>query len=834
MRLHRITVALAVAGWSVLCGAAEMPLAERKLTLHIASQPVGEALNELARQSGLQVAVYSAIGDGITSPDVSGDLSARDALARLLEGTGLEFEFARDNVVIVRRRGDAAATAPGAAWHLAQATPDGESQSVAAADAGEEGIQSIVITGSALWMGKTGGTQKEVPQSVTVIDRQRIEDQHIQTLTDALDATTGITLQRASSLFANFYSRGFNITNLQLDGGASLDRSIGYGNALPDMVQFERVEVLRGADGLFSGAGEPGGRVNLVRKRPTSTPQAMVNASAGRWNTYQGQLDVSGPVAFDGRLKARGVASYTNQGSFFDTARDGRKTLAYGILEADVTERTTLTAGASYEDQELPYFAYGLPRFSSGGDLGLPRSAYLTPEWSYYDTHIKSAFLGLEQGFGSRWVLKADAHYLEQHEERAGLNYFSAINPVTHLGPSALPSRQFGDITQKSVDVSLSGPLTLFGRGHQLVLGASWQDVGIASVSQSGSGEPYDMGDVFSFDPASYPKPEAYLPPAYSYVPGITQSGVYAMLRLHVAEPLHVMLGGRYSRYEFESVFTSIADGAASVTRYEDSGVFTPYGGLVYDLNPHWNLYASIGETYTSQAGSLKGPPPGTPLKPISGRNYEIGGKGDLAGGAMTAAVALYRIEREGEAVEDFRYPYSPGQLGASCCYLDDGDVVSQGVDAEVSTERFHGVTLTAGYTYNDNQDKLAGSGRYHSRTPRHLFKAFGVYDVAGTSGKLRLGGGVTVQTDNYVSGTAFSFDADGNVVGDPVAYEFRQGGYSLWNAFAEYRVSDAVTAALNVSNLFDKTYYATVGTSGYGNWYGEPRNVTFTLRAKF
>lgn len=773
------------------------------------------ALQSLAAQMEVELVYQPEQLKNLRTDGVKGTLSAREAISILLKGTPLQLHTSASGAMVIALE------------------PNSTSRLEGSADVGAS-LESVVVTGSALWMGKAGETPREVPQSVSVLSRKRIEDQNLESLGDALEATTGITLQRASSLFANFYSRGFNITNLQLDGGASLDRSLGYGNVLPDMAQFERVEVLRGADGLFSGAGEPGGRVNMVRKRPTSQPQAQASLSAGRWDTYQGQLDLSSPLAFDGKLRGRLVTSFTEQGYFFDGARDGSKTLVYAIVDAALTPSTILTVGGSYEDQDLPYFAYGLPRYSSGADLHLPRDTYLTPAWSYYDSSVKSGFVGLEQELG-RWSLKLDLHYLTQDEDRAGVNYFFAVDPATDVGGSAVPSRQLGEVRQKSVDLAVDGPLELFGREHTVVVGANWQQAGIESLNQFSDGPAYAMGNVYTYDPRAYARPAGFPPASSSYVPEITQSGIYAMVRFHVFDPLRVMIGGRYSKYEFESVYTDLTTNDASVNRYRDSGVFTPYGGIVYDLNSRWSLYTSLGETYSSQASSLKGPAPGAPLDPIAGRNYEVGIKGESSDGAVTFNAALYRIERKGEAVLDLRYPPTAvGQLGASCCYLDDGEVVSEGIDTEISSELFHGLTLTAGYTYNDNQDKLVGSGRAHSRTPRHLFKSFGTYLVPHTQNKLRVGGGVTFQSDNYASGSVAAYDQNGNPLGVFVPYEFRQGGYSLWSLFADYKINEQLSAALNASNLFDKTYYSTVGVSGYGNWYGEPRNVTVTVRAKF
>lgn len=150
--------------------------------------------------------------------------------------------------------------------------------------------------------------------------------------------------------------------------------------------------------------------------------------------------------------------------------------------------------------------------------------------------------------------------------------------------------------------------------------------------------------------------------------------------------------------------------------RYEDKGIFTPYLGLVYDLSERWSAYASFAEPYKPQASMFKGPPPGTPLGPVSGRTYEVGVKGSLLDGRLNTSLALYHIKRNGQAMRDTSYPPTPGNLGTDCCYFDSGRVVSQGVDVEINGEIVDGWRVQAGYTFNDNQNQAEVAPTARSR----------------------------------------------------------------------------------------------------------------------
>ena len=233
----------------------------------------------------------------------------------------------------------------------------------------------------------------------------------------------------------------------------------------------------------------------------------------------------------------------------------------------------------------------------------------------------------------------------------------------------------------------------------------------------------------------------------------------------------------------------------------------------------------------------LAGPQPGTALDPIKGRSLELGMKGELADGKLQTAFALYRIERKGEAALDPRYPEAAvGNLGLTCCYVAQGKIVSQGVDMEVSGQLARGWQLFAGYTYNHNRNKTDPEKLvYSSITPKHLFKLWSTYQLPGDLSPWTLGGGMTLQSTTYVSGTVNAFNpGSGQFDGPSTPFRFTQAGYAVWNASVQYRINRNWSATLNLNNVFDKTYYKTVGTSNGGNWYGDPRNVLLTLRGAF
>jgi outer membrane receptor for ferric coprogen and ferric-rhodotorulic acid len=132
---------------------------------------------------------------------------------------------------------------------------------------------------------------------VSVIDHERIEQQNLFSLDEVMQQATGVTVQPFQLLTTAYYVRGFKINSFELDGvPAMLGETAG---SPQDMAVYERVEILRGSNGLLHGSGNPAATVNLVRKRPQKAFAASTTLSGGTWDRYRGEVDVGGPLTPD-------------------------------------------------------------------------------------------------------------------------------------------------------------------------------------------------------------------------------------------------------------------------------------------------------------------------------------------------------------------------------------------------------------------------------------------------------------------------------------------------------------------------------------------------------
>jgi outer membrane receptor for ferric coprogen and ferric-rhodotorulic acid len=688
-------------------------------------------------------------------------------------------------------------------------------------------------TGRGVTLGKTEQALKEIPQSVTVLSRQLMDDQQLTGLNELMAKAPGIVLVKDSNAYEAFYARGFRVDNYQIDGaGMSYDAS--YRPDF-DLAIYDRVELLRGAEGLFSAAGEPSGSVNLVRKRPTETWQGSASVSLGSWNDRRVDADVGGPLAFDGRLRGRLVAAYQDR-EFFYAPSDEKKTVLYGVLETDLSPSTLLRAGVSHERRQGTVWTYGLPAYADGGDLGLPRSRALTPAWAEREQTTQEVFTTLEQRLNPDWTARLSLSRQTFDVDALHFVAAGAVNRASRQFAFADTSFLTVGNEAKTVDLGVSGQFDLWGRQHQIVAGTDWRKSHAKEVRYySDSDYPVPTLDS-DFNGAAFGRPDVLGVsggwPGY----GAEQKGVYGKLQLQATDALRVILGGRYGSYDYTSPTVDYDRSGvlidSSESRYRDSSIFTPYAGVVYDLTTDWAAYASATDILKPQANYRSGPPEASkPLEAIQGRNFEAGIKGSLLDGKVNTSFALYRIERTGEAAQDLRYPYTPESLGNECCYIAQGKLVSRGLDVELSGELARGWHVFAGYNYNENRNKETREA-FHAITPRHMVKVWSTYQLPGSLSAWTLGGGVTAQSRSANQGMDWVYSASSGWSRAPFA--IRQGAYALWSASVQYRVNADWSLALNVKNLFDKHHYQTLGTPRGGNWYGEPRSVALTLRGAF
>ena len=761
----------------------------QRIDFHISTQSLVDAIELFSAQSGYQVIYDANQVAGIVSPEVQGQYTAEQAL-RTLTGSSARLSQPNPNSFLIELPVDL-----GSGLQL-----DAVSISGKAPGSTTEGT-GLYTTYSSSSSTRLNLTPKETPQSLTVMTRQRLDDQRLNTLTDTLEATPGIIVTRdgLGAESDSYYSRGFVIQNYEVDGVPTTTRMDNYTQS---MAMYDRVEIVRGASGLISGMGSPSATINLIRKRPTYEGQASINGSAGTWDRYGSGFDVSGPLTESGNVRGRLVADYKTEKAWIDRYKQDTQ-LLYGITEFDLSEDTLLTLGFSYlrTDVDSPLRS-GLPtRFSNGDRSNLRQSINSAPTWSYNDHEQTSYFASIEQQLGNGWSGKVEySHSENKFDELFGF-VMGDLQP-DGSGLSQLPVRFSGTPRQDNLDLYVTGPFQLFNREHELIGGVTLSQFS-QSVPEWG-GWRYDyngtpgaaIDNIFDWD-GKQPKP-AFTESGKSSQEE-NQYAAYLTTRLHLTDDLNLILGSRLIDWERKTEDRPYG-AASSTTDRKETGVFIPYAGVVYDLNDTWALYASYTKIFNPQ-GSWVQDEQFKPIDPMQGIGYEMGLKGSHFDGKLNSSVAVFKLEQDNLAIWQHDNVYEAKQ-----------DTTSKGLEMEINGELAEGWQASAGYAYTlttDNEDE-----RINTVLPRHSLKTFTSYRLPGVLDKVTVGGGVNWQSK----------------VGNDL-HTFTQGSYAIANLMARYDINEHLEASVNLNNLFDREYYSMAGL--YGT-YGAPRNVMTNFTYKF
>ncbi|RDE05626.1 TonB-dependent siderophore receptor [Sphingomonas aracearum] len=703
-----------------------------------------------------------------------------------------------------------------------------------------QSTSDVVVLGKSFGneVGKTLTPLKDVPNTVTVVDRERFEQQNLFTLEDALTATNGITVTGVGSEDPSYVSRGFNITNYLVDGVPTL--AFNFPAAVPDLFFFDRVEVLRGPAGLFSGAGNPAGSVNLVRKRPLDAARVQASAGYGSYDNKRFEFDASTPLGEIGGIRAGVMAQ--DQDQFFDIAHRNRLD-AYVTTSVKIGDRTTFTTGLTY-DRFKPAIQSGLPGIlgdlngSEGQLLDIDRSTYLGADWNRFKSETWTGFAELAHWISNRWALRATA--LVTNVDRLDVYSYIGSQPVTATNglTNQIAFRSTSRAQTKAFDFNGVGSFPAFGRDQTLILGFDYQGSNYDSYFARFS----NFARIDVYNPVSPPEPplNEFGPAPVVQGPAgpvtqtygatntkVEQYGIYGQMRLSPVEGFTLVGGGRTTWWTTDS--TTLLPARGNTTGYSVEGRFTPYAGVVWDVTPQWNLYGSYADSFTPQAAPAnRVRPDGRPIDPQIGAQWEVGSKLGLFGDKLLLSAAAYQNTQTNRLFNDPNEPTLVLQIGK---------VRARGVEAEANGQILPGWRINAGYTYTETKYLEDANASFEGLplvpiVPKHMGKLFTNYEVQG--GALRgfsLGGGLTVFSSTWGGNPAVRNAAGAVTTRSTIV---RQPSYIVADLRAGYRINERLSLSVNVNNLFDENYYARIASAGRGNYYGSPRTVFGTIRITY
>ncbi|WP_457443818.1 TonB-dependent siderophore receptor [Roseateles sp. P5_E4] len=637
-------------------------------------------------------------------------------------------------------------------------------------------------------------TLRETPQSVTVIGQQQIRDFGLTDVNKLLDLTPGVLVERVETDRTYFSARGFDIQNFQVDGlGLPFANGAQWG-AL-DTAAFERVEVLRGATGLLAGTGNPSATVNFIRKRADSKAFAASAAlTLGSWNQHRVEADVSGSLNADGSLRGRFVLADEDKDSWLDRYSQHRS-LGYGVLELDIGRNTLLTVGLNAQRSKADSPMWGaLPMVDSTGKrIDYSRNTSSAADWAWWTNRDTEAFAELSHDLGGGWQTRATVSRRSRSTPSELFYVYGTPNPggVPDSGLYAYPSAFDGKYVDSVADVYVSGPFSLFGREHQLMLGLNGGRQTLSELSLYAGNIGAAVPGLQGWNGA-FPKPGFGASTDGSDVSRRRESA-YAAAQFSVSDSLKLVTGFNATPVRNSGISYGVEQA------YSHSAV-KPYLGAVLDLGASISAYASYAEVFNPQ---LEADINRKPLGPLEGSNLEAGIKSEWLDGQLNASAAVFRTRQQ-------NVPVQAGTRPDFSAYYEGITATSTGYELELSGKLTPDWGIAGGWT----QLRLKGSSgddvnRY---IPRRVLRLSSTYQLLP---ELKLGAAVRWQSE----------------ISDP-AQVVRQKAYAVVDLNAGWEFNKQWSAGVAVNNVADTTYLGSLKWDQA--YYAAPRSVSATLSWKY
>ncbi|KPA87675.1 TonB-dependent siderophore receptor [Pseudomonas asplenii] len=645
---------------------------------------------------------------------------------------------------------------------------------------------------------KLGLTDKETPQAITTITRAQMDDFKLNGVKDALRSAPSVTVEQSETDRTEFTSRGFDIGTFEYDGmGMPFAQTILIGDQ--DMAEYEQIDVLHGANGLMSGTGNPSATVNFVRKRPTDTFQAQIDTSAGSWDNRRIDMDVSGPLTESGNVRARFIYAHDKGNAWLDRYSHEKNVVA-GLLAFDLSDADTLTVGFSQHNSDANGSTWGnLPLVDSNNNPihYHSRSSSVGQPWTYWNMHTQRAFAELKHDFGNGWNATITATGITEKQDTNMLY----VSSVTGDDATAFAAHTTSKAHELLGEAKLSGPFSLFGREHELTVGASYgRTHQTAREYDAAAAGYYPTSFASILAGTETPPPLIYTSDTNTQNFTDAQKSLFAATRFSLADDLHWIAGARMLS----------ADGSGDSYGVDHSqrehGKVTPYTGLVYDLNRQWSLYTSWTKIFNPQYGTVG--IDGKPLAPLEGKSLEAGVKGSLMDDRLTLTGAVFKTEQS-NVPSNSRYI----QVGSQYRYYTD-DYKSHGIELQASGEVLPGLDLLGGYTYVRIDG--ADGDRARKYVPKHSVHGMLTYRLPGLP-QAKVGTRVSWQS----------------AVQNDVYSSIRQNPYAVVDLMASYDINRNWSTSLNLNNVTDEKYLVSL-YSGTASNYGAPRNLTASLTWKY
>lgn len=771
-------LALAVAGGAGTFTAAHA----QQATYDIGAGPLADVLNRFAQQSGVALAVDADKIQGLRSNGLHGSYGVEQGFGLLLRGSGYSAgRTAAGYVLVPAARANADV---GAGAEAAGVLPTVTVTSTADRETPTTPAGSFVARRT-LSASKVDTPLLEVPQAISVITREQMEAQNVQSVTQALRYTSGVVAEQRgvnTDALEYIYARGFRID--QYWNGLRLP-NVFFNITSFDPYMFERVELIHGPASVLYGQTAPGGLLSLVSKRPTETPLHEIELQTGSFNRKQAAIDLSGPVDAEGKLLYRLTADASASDARIDYAHQSRVMIAPALTWKPNAD-TSLTVLANYlRDPNAGVFNY----VPAEGTL-LPGKFKLSPSFFAGDPNAnrwakEESSIGYElrHRLSDNWSVEQNLRYLRNTVSIQQLDTSYGLSPdgTAIQRESYTHDASFGSFT---VDTRLQGQVDSGAWRHKLTFGLDYQRTDNRHLFV-GQGDALG-GDLNIAHPVygiAIPQPDFVYGSSSQDVS--RQGGLYAQDQIHFGKFVFLASG----RQDWtDAKVTALKTGDVTLRNQQK---FTWRTGVTYLTDSGFAPYASYATSFQPVVGLNSD---GSVQKPTEGKQYEVGLKYQPK--AINAFVTLSAFD-----LRQTNVVVASSQRVVS----QTGEVRSRGLELEGHADLGKGLQLIASYTYNDLENSRTTDpqllGKVPVGLPRSQASLWASYDLrTGAFNGLKLGMGVRRVGPSW-GDNANTLQVPGFTLVDLSI------GYDLGRANPAWR---GWSTAITASNVGNKNYIST------------------------
>jgi iron complex outermembrane recepter protein len=673
-------------------------------------------------------------------------------------------------------------------------------------------VQSRKLSSS--FLTRTNTPLRDIPQNIQSVDRTLLNDQQLYTLDEAFKNVAGFT---STNFYGGFSSRGYSsgiggVTTNGIKGSPFAEGQI------PLLGNVESVEVIHGPSAILYGSGGMGGNINLVTKQPKKYTVVNASVTAGSFDLYRAQGDVTGTINKKKNLYFLAGMGW-QKGGAFTRDFDKRNLQVYTSLKWELKPRTTWQINANYiNDNTSNNYQPRVPIYNSQNK----DSIFLAPfdfnpgtDSRYKGSSIQLQSI-MEHAFTESWKLGLLVAYNESRAERKQYTASGYVRPSDNTVSRSYTWQQINS-PQTVVNLYSNLKVKTWSVKHQLTAGA---DVMLTRNNYPNGMLQYAATRLSVFNPLHEEQYDSTGMALYTNtrMEKFTYNtlGGYIQDQIEISSKLKMLAGIRYNNY-FRRYFADRADGTVV---YDERPLrtenFSPRIGLVYQPVTTLSLYADYNEGFSPHYSNNA--ENGGPFDPETAKQYEVGAKGEFFQGRFQPFITVYQSTKKNvlQAAPRDGFPFWQEAIG---------EVRSRGVETGIKATFFNNLFVILNYNYNKTKitesKKPEDIGQLFSNSPQNSANGWIKYSFRkGWIRGLFAGAGFQYVDSRYFSNKKVNAT---NILEMPA--------YTVFDALIGYRYKQ-YSLQVNGNNLADKRYAASGVTNSYTP--GMPRNIQVTFNCSF